>query len=175
MVCDTSLESSWRGLQIFSKPYLNPRSTCKVIGPQSHRSSGTKSRLDVGPMGSHIVCYKGEGDGFPQVRAVVSLVNSNCPWLILALKVLELCIYHLVLVLCKPVWISEACQFCLVPSWNSSTPFYPSKMLRGRECASTSCSFIVFCLGLTFESLKELGAHKFKPYKHKINSKQFNN
>jgi hypothetical protein len=31
---------------------------------------------------------KGEGGGFPQVRAVVSLVSSNCPWLVLAPKVL---------------------------------------------------------------------------------------
>ncbi len=39
-------------------------------------SLGTKSHLDVGLVGSHIVYYKGEGGGFPQVRAVVSLVSE---------------------------------------------------------------------------------------------------
>ncbi len=119
-------------------------------------SPGTKSHLDVGPVGSHRVYYKGEGGGFPQVRAMVSLVSPSCPWLVLAPKVLQLCTNHLVLVLCMHVWINEACQFFLVLSWSSSTPFYPSKMLRAKECAPTPCSFVIFCLGLTFESLKEL-------------------
>ncbi len=65
---------------------------------------GTKSHLDVGPMGSHRVYYKGEGDGFPQVRAVVSLMSPSCPWLILAPKVLQLCTNHFVLILCRHVW-----------------------------------------------------------------------
>jgi hypothetical protein len=39
----------------------------------------TKYHLDVGLMERHKVYYKGEGGGFPQVRAVVSLVNSNLP------------------------------------------------------------------------------------------------
>ncbi len=51
-------------------------------------SPGTKSQLDVGPVGNHRVYYKGEGGGFPQVRAVVSLVSSSCPWLVLTPKVL---------------------------------------------------------------------------------------
>ncbi len=44
---------------------------------------GEKSHLDVGPVESHRVYYKGEGGGFPQVWAVVSLVCPCCPWLIL--------------------------------------------------------------------------------------------
>jgi hypothetical protein len=43
------------------------------------RSLGTKCHLDVGLVERHIVYYKGEGDGFPQVQAVVSLVNSSLP------------------------------------------------------------------------------------------------
>jgi hypothetical protein len=39
-------------------------------------------------------------------------------------------------------------------------PFYPSKVLRAKERAPTPCLSIVFCLGLTFESLKELGARQ---------------
>jgi hypothetical protein len=35
--------------------------------------------LDVSLVEMHIVYYKGEGDGFTQVRAVVNLVNLNLP------------------------------------------------------------------------------------------------
>jgi hypothetical protein len=40
-------------------------------------SPRTKCHLDVGLLERHIVYYKGEGGGFPQVRAVVSLVNLS--------------------------------------------------------------------------------------------------
>ncbi len=40
-------------------------------------SLGIKSHLDVGLVERHIVYYKGEGGGFPQVRVVVSLVNPS--------------------------------------------------------------------------------------------------
>jgi hypothetical protein len=57
------------------------------MGPQSHRSPnfsnfGTpkiKCHLDVGFVERHKVYYKGEGDSFPQVRAVVSFVSLNLP------------------------------------------------------------------------------------------------
>jgi len=124
-------------------------------------SPKTKCHLDVGLVERHNVYYKGEGGGFPQVRAVVSLVslvNPSCLWLILAPKMFQLCTNHLVLVLCKPMWASKNCQFFLVPSQSSSTPLYPSKVLWAREHAMTPCSSTIFCLGFTFESLKELGA-----------------
>jgi hypothetical protein len=66
-------------------------------------SPRTKRHLDVGPVGSHKVYYKGEGGGFPQVRVVVNLVCPCCPWLVLAPKVLQLSTNHLVLVLCRLV------------------------------------------------------------------------
>jgi len=71
----------------------------------------TKCHLDVGLVERHKVYYKGEGDGFPQVQAMVSLVSPNCPWLFLAPKVLKLCTNHLVLVLCRSVWVVDACHF----------------------------------------------------------------
>jgi hypothetical protein len=40
-------------------------------------SPETKSLLDVGLVEKHKVYYKGESGGFPQVRAVVSLVSPN--------------------------------------------------------------------------------------------------
>jgi hypothetical protein len=86
-------------------------------------------------------------------------MNPNCPWLLLTPKVLQLCINHFVSVLCKSMWIIEAYQFFLVPSQSSSTALYPFKVLRAKEHASTLYSSVVFNLGLTFESLKELGVH----------------
>ncbi len=100
----------------FFRLHLDPRSACKVMGIQScgspplaqfrdshSRVSGEKNHLDVGFVASHRVHYKGEGGGFPQVRAVVSLVCPCYPWLILAPRVLQLCTNHLVWVMRRPV------------------------------------------------------------------------
>jgi hypothetical protein len=59
--------------------------------------------LDVAPVKSCIIYYKGECGGFPQVRAMVCLMSSNCPWFVPAPKVFQLCTTHFVLVLCKSV------------------------------------------------------------------------
>jgi hypothetical protein len=66
-------------------------------------SPGKNNHLDVASMESCRVYYKGEGGGFPQVRAVVSLVCPCCPWLVLAPRVLQLCTNHFVWVVCRPV------------------------------------------------------------------------
>jgi hypothetical protein len=42
-------------------------------------SPRTKCHLDVGPMARHRIHYKGESGGFPQVWAVVNLVNLCLP------------------------------------------------------------------------------------------------
>jgi hypothetical protein len=107
-------------------------------------SPRTKSHLDVASVERCRVYYKGKGGGFPQVRVVVNLMCSSCPWFILAPKVFQLCTNHFILVLCRFVWVSEACQFFLVSSRSSSTPLYPSKVLWARECALTPYSFVVF-------------------------------
>jgi hypothetical protein len=89
--------------------------------------SWEKNHLNVGSTASHIVYYKREGGGFPQIRAVVNLVCPCFPWLVLAPKVFQLCTNHFVLILCTPMWMSEVCQLFLVSSQSSSTPFYPSQ------------------------------------------------
>jgi hypothetical protein len=93
-----------------------------TLATPNFRSPETKCHLDVGLVERHKVYYKGEGGGFPQVWAVVSLVSLSCPWFVLAPKVLQLCTNHFVLVLCRSVWVVEACQFSLVPSQSSNTP-----------------------------------------------------
>jgi hypothetical protein len=85
------LESSQRELQLFFRPCLDQTLQSGDMSSQSSKTpTGTvsglqlgspkkKSHLDVGSMASHRVYYKGEGGGFPQVRAVVSLVCPCCP------------------------------------------------------------------------------------------------
>jgi hypothetical protein len=106
----------------------------KVLGLQPGTISGLQleslgknNHLDVVSAASCRVYYKGEGGGFPQVWAVVSLVCPCCLWLVLVPRVLQLCTNHFVWVVCRPVWMSEACQLLLVPSRSSNTPLYPSK------------------------------------------------
>jgi hypothetical protein len=64
-------------------------------------SPRTKNHLGVALVERRRVYYKGEGGGFPQVRAMVSLVCSSCMWLVLTPKMFQLCTNHFVLVLCK--------------------------------------------------------------------------
>jgi hypothetical protein len=45
----------------------------------SFGSFGTKCHLDVNLMNRHIVYYKGEGGGYPQVRAMVTFVSLSLP------------------------------------------------------------------------------------------------
>jgi len=123
VVCDIQLESFRPGLQLCFRPHFNQRSGHKVMVPKvvgvptlailglSFGSPGTKCHLDVGPMGSDIVYYKGEGGGFPQVQAVVNLVSPSCPWFVLAPKVLQLCTNHLMLVVCRSVCVVDVCHF----------------------------------------------------------------
>jgi hypothetical protein len=108
MVCNILLKSSRRGLEPWFVPHLDRRSAHKVTGPQSHGSLileilglpfgsfETKCHLDVGLVERHIVYYKGEDGGFPQVWAMVNLVNPICSWFIITVIVLKLCINQLV-------------------------------------------------------------------------------
>jgi hypothetical protein len=122
--------------EVFSQSYGAPKSRESQLAQFRDSNSGIpkeKNHLDVGPMESCRVYYKQEGGGFPQVRAAVSLVCPCCPWFVLAPTMFQLCTNHLVWVLCRPVWMSEACQLFLVPSRNSNTPLYPSKCCELRS------------------------------------------
>jgi hypothetical protein len=80
-----------KGLQLCFRLHFNRKSTHKVMGPQSRGSPnfgnfqipiwspGTKWHLGPSPVATHKVYYKGEGGGFPQVQAVVSLVSPCLP------------------------------------------------------------------------------------------------
>jgi hypothetical protein len=76
---------------------------------------GTMWHLDAGPMARHTIYYKGEGDGFPQVQAVVSIVSLSCSWFVCAPKVFKLCTNQLVVWFVQ-VRVSNWClSFFLVP------------------------------------------------------------
>jgi hypothetical protein len=49
-------------------------------------SPKAKCHLDVGLVERHMVYYKGEGGGFPQIRAVVNFVSSRLPVVSLSTK-----------------------------------------------------------------------------------------
>jgi hypothetical protein len=51
----------------------------------------TKCHLGVGPVVRHRVYYKGEGDGFPQVQAMVNFVNANLFVFVPTPKMFKLC------------------------------------------------------------------------------------
>jgi hypothetical protein len=63
-------------------------------------SPGTKWHLGIGPMAKHRVYYKGEGGGFPQVQAMVNIVNLWLPVARPFTKVLQLRINQLVVWFC---------------------------------------------------------------------------
>jgi hypothetical protein len=91
VVCNIALESFQQGPQLCFKPHLNQRPVHKVMGPKVTKvptlgisrlpfgSLKTKCHLDVGLVERHKVYYKGEGDGFPQVRAIQAMVNLVNP------------------------------------------------------------------------------------------------
>jgi hypothetical protein len=67
--------------------------TPKVSGVQTRTifgfhfgSPGKKSHLDVASAQNCREYYKGEGGGFPRVRAVMSQVSPSCLWLVPTLK-----------------------------------------------------------------------------------------
>jgi hypothetical protein len=84
--CDTSLERSWRGLQLWFRPRRDPTLQSGVMSAQSPGTpTGTvsglqlgspekKSHLDVTSAESCREYYMGEGGGFPRIWAVVCLV-----------------------------------------------------------------------------------------------------
>jgi hypothetical protein len=110
------------GLQLYFRHHLNQRSTHKVMGPQNRGSpnfqnweSWDKMTLGVGHMAMHRVYYKREGDGFPQVRVVVSFMVYVCLWPFCAPKCSNYALINLLFGLCKFVWVIELIVNLLSP------------------------------------------------------------
>jgi hypothetical protein len=114
--CNIPLKSSWQGLERFFRPHLNQRFARKFVGIPivgisrlPFGSCGTKWHLGADPVAMHKVYYKGEGGGFPQVRAVMSLGSLCLLVARLCTKVFQLRTNQLV------VWFVQVCvsNWCL--------------------------------------------------------------
>jgi hypothetical protein len=145
-MCDIPLENSWWDLQLCFKPHLDLRSARNVMGLQSRKNPSwcdfgiptweSRERKAIWMWASWRgaeYTIRGKVVASPKFGLWWFFVCPCCPWLVLVLKVLQLCTNHLVWVVCRPVWVSEACQLFLVPSWSSNTPFYPSKCCELRN------------------------------------------
>jgi hypothetical protein len=93
---------------------MGPKVVPKVVGVPTLGISrlqlgnpGTKYHLGASHVAMHKVYYKGEGDGFTQIRAMVSFVSLSLLWLILTPKMFKLCTNQLV------VWFMQ----CRVSDW----------------------------------------------------------
>jgi hypothetical protein len=87
--CDMALESSWGELQHWLKPRSNqtwqsgdmssqsPGTPTETVSGLQLGSPEKKNHLDVASAESCREYYKGEGGGFPRVRAMVSQVSPN--------------------------------------------------------------------------------------------------
>jgi hypothetical protein len=117
----------------------------------------TKWHLGVGPMAKHRIYYKGEGGGFLQVQAVVSLVSPCLPIVRPCTKVLQLCTNQIIVKfvqVCVSDWI--AYQSSQSHSKAPAHPYIP-KMLWAKKCTPIFSPFAILVFGLVVESIKELG------------------
>jgi hypothetical protein len=102
VACHIQLESSQRGLQfcfrLISIGGLHAKLWApKVMGIPTFGiwrlplgNLGTKWHMGAGPVARHRVYYKGEGGGFPQIWAMVSLVSPCLPVTCSCTKVIQL-------------------------------------------------------------------------------------
>jgi hypothetical protein len=77
-------------------------------------SPETKWHLGVGPMVRYKVYYKGEGGGFPQVRAMVNIMGACLLVVHSCTKCCNYTLINLLFGLCKSMWVSEV--FINLPS-----------------------------------------------------------
>jgi hypothetical protein len=109
VACNILLKRSWRRLQLFFRPHLNHRFAHKVMGPQSHGSLifGNFAIPILGVLGQNAIWMWASWRGTKYTikgKVVVSpkfglwwvLWVRVCPWLVVAPKVLKLCINQLV-------------------------------------------------------------------------------
>ncbi len=116
-----------------------------------------KWKLGVTPLANHGKYYKGEGGGSPQFRPWWVLGIHVCMWFIHAPKVLQLCITNLLFGLCRSIWIIDMLIICPNPHPRTLACPYTLKVLQIKECTPTPYYFVVFTLGLAFESIKKFG------------------
>ncbi len=129
--CHISLEIFWWRLQLWFRPHLNQNFGQEVMGFQHGKSFSFENfgTSDLGVMGKMTFgCnphdqsqryYKGEGGGFPQIQAVVSLcMLMACPCIKIALIMHSLT--NLLFGLCRSIWIIDPLVTCPNPHLKAS-------------------------------------------------------
>jgi len=94
----TFLQTASRS-KVCSQSYGAPKSRESHLARFRDSHSGVSGKIAIWmwvPWRVIEYTIRGEGGGFPQVRAVVSLVCSCCSWIVLAPRVLQLCTNHFV-------------------------------------------------------------------------------
>jgi hypothetical protein len=119
-------------------------------------SRGTKWHLGGGSVVKYIIYYNEEGDGFPQVRAGMSLMSLCLPVVHLCTKCSNYTLTSLLFGLCMSMWVIEF--FFNLPSLILKLQHapLPSKCCT-QERAPTPYPFSVFTFRLAVDSIKELG------------------
>jgi hypothetical protein len=118
--CNILLENSWQGLQLCLRPYCNQRFALEVMcllspgSPYEFQDShlGVPRQKGIwmwAPWRAAQYTIRGKVVVSPQVWVMVNLVCPSCLWFVLRPKVLQLCTNHFILILCRSVWIIEAC------------------------------------------------------------------
>jgi hypothetical protein len=96
VMCHILLENSQRGLQLCFRFHLNQRSAHKVMGLQSCRSPEIKWHwVLILWLGTKYI-IRGKVAASPKSRSWWVLWVRDCPWLVHAPKVLQLCTNQLV-------------------------------------------------------------------------------
>ncbi len=167
VACHISLESYWKIHNFFSDltsigglhKKLWASKVSKVPFWELYDSQlenlGTKWHLDAGPMVKHKKHYKVEGDGFPQIHAMMSLV-SLC--MLVHQKCYNYALTNSLFGLCRFMWIIDLLVTCPSPH---PIALARHSTLKCYEIGNVPQLFLLSLFfstfGLAFESFKECG------------------
>jgi hypothetical protein len=136
VACNVPLKSFWKGynfaLDLISIEGLHTKLwTPKIVGVSTLRisrlwlgSPGTKWHLGAGPVAKHIIYYKGEGDGFPEIWAMVSFVSPCLP---VVRPCSNYALINLLFSLCRSMWVIELLVNLLGPILELQHTLLPPK------------------------------------------------
>ncbi len=174
-MCYISLESSRRRLQLFCNLHLNQRIAQKVMSFQS-RKSPNFGTPNLGVPRQNDICVQAPWLGTKNtIRERWWLLPSpshgeSCESVFARdLSMHQRCSNHaltnFLFGLCKFMWIIDSLVTHHSPHPRASACSFTFKVLRARERTSTHYPFIVFHLGFTVESIKELGGASYLEWK----------
>jgi len=163
------LESSQWGLQLCFIPHFNWKFAHKIMGSKvlgvpilgipglQLVSLKTKWHLDAGPVARHIEYYKGEGGGFPQVWAMVSLMSPFGHGSFMHQKCFNYALTNLLFGLCMFVWIIDLLISLLSPHPKARAHPFTPKCYELKSVPQLLILLLFSLFGFTIVSIKEFG------------------